>query len=152
MPLISPRRVVVLLPCLTLVFVLLLFAYQNRPQPQEELIFEKTRKPSRPQLPSLPQGQEQQGQQGQRQEQGQEGHSSFDGTWDYHRDRDNLLLSQEQCDLAFPGLFADIERARASREGRPITLQELDSITPKNGYVRAMIYDQQVGPHPYNHT
>lgn len=68
----------------------------------------------------------------------------FDGKWNYQRDRDNLLLTQGQCDQAFPDLFADIERASAARSAKPITIDELDSITPRNGYIRAMIYDQQV--------
>lgn len=68
----------------------------------------------------------------------------FDGSWDYQRDRDNLLLTQDQCDQAFPNLFADIERASQARSANPITIEELDSITPRNGYIRAMIYDQQV--------
>lgn len=68
----------------------------------------------------------------------------FDGKWNYQRDRDNLLLTQGQCDQAFPDLFADIERASEARSANPITIDELDSITPRNGYIRAMIYDQQV--------
>jgi hypothetical protein len=68
----------------------------------------------------------------------------FNGTWDYLRDKDNLLLNQGECTQAFPALFDEIERAKRDRQSRPITFNELDSITPKNGYVRAMIYDQQV--------
>ncbi|KAJ5085842.1 CAZyme family GT90 [Penicillium argentinense] len=65
-------------------------------------------------------------------------------TWDYKRDRDNFLLTRSQCDAAFPDLYAEIERARADRLNNPITISEIDSITPKNGYIRAMIYDQQL--------
>ncbi|KAJ5201986.1 CAZyme family GT90, partial [Penicillium cinerascens] len=68
----------------------------------------------------------------------------FDGAWNYERDRDNLLLTQGQCDQAFPDLFAEIDRASEARSLNPITIQELDSITPRNGYIRAMIYDQQL--------
>lgn len=68
----------------------------------------------------------------------------FDGAWNYERDRDNLLLTQGQCDQAFPDLFAEIDRASAARSLNPISIKELDSITPRNGYIRAMIYDQQV--------
>lgn len=74
----------------------------------------------------------------------QPGKHQFDGKWNYQRDRDNLLLTQGQCDQAFPDLFADIERASELRSANPITIDELDSITPRNGYIRAMIYDQQV--------
>jgi hypothetical protein len=68
----------------------------------------------------------------------------FNGTWDYERDRDNLMLGSSQCDQAFPGLFEEINRPMKDRRHRRISLDEIDSITPQNGYVRAMIYDQQV--------
>ncbi|KAJ5227218.1 CAZyme family GT90 [Penicillium citrinum] len=64
--------------------------------------------------------------------------------WSYPRDRDNFLLTQDQCDAAFPELFVEIERARNERSSNPITFEEIDSIQPKNGYIRAMIYDQQL--------
>ena len=70
----------------------------------------------------------------------------FDGAWDYTRDRDNLMLDSSQCEQAFPGLFEEITRPKEDRWLRRISLDEIDSITPRNGYVRAMIYDQQVGP------
>lgn len=72
------------------------------------------------------------------------GKLQFDGKWNYERDRDNLLMTQGQCDQAFPDLFAEIDRASEARSVNPITIEELDSITPRNGYIRAMIYDQQV--------
>ncbi|KAJ5205844.1 Lipopolysaccharide-modifying protein [Penicillium cf. griseofulvum] len=68
----------------------------------------------------------------------------FNGTWDYQRDKDNLLLNQGECAQAFPALFDEIDRAKRDRQSRPITLKEIDSITPRNGYIRAMIYDQQL--------
>ncbi|KAJ5584434.1 Lipopolysaccharide-modifying protein [Penicillium hispanicum] len=68
----------------------------------------------------------------------------FNGTWDYQRDKDNLLLDQDQCAQAFPGLFDEIDRPKRDRQSRPISLKEIDSITPRNGYIRAMIYDQQL--------
>lgn len=68
----------------------------------------------------------------------------FDGFWNYQRDRDNLMLTQDQCDQAFPDLYAELDRARDDRKSRPISLKELDAIPARNGYIRAMIYDQQV--------
>jgi len=68
----------------------------------------------------------------------------FDGSWDYQRDRDNLMLTQDQCDQAFPDLYTEIDRARDDRKSRLISLKELDAIPARNGYIRAMIYDQQV--------
>lgn len=115
MRILRQRPLVVIVPCLLL--VLGLFVYQ-RPRRRVP--------PVRSPL-SQPHGQHQ-----------------FDGSWNYERDRDNLLLTQGQCDQAFPDLFADIDRARDARSSYPITIQELDSITPRNGYIRAMIYDQQV--------
>jgi hypothetical protein len=75
----------------------------------------------------------------------------FDGAWNYERDRDNLLLTQEQCDQAFPDLFAEIDRASEARASNPISITELDSITPRNGYIRAMIYDQQVSARTFEY-
>jgi hypothetical protein len=68
----------------------------------------------------------------------------FEGGWDYIRDRSNLMLNSSQCVQAFPGLFDEIQRPVRARSHRKITLQEIDSIEPRNGYVRAMIVDQQV--------
>jgi hypothetical protein len=68
----------------------------------------------------------------------------FDGSWNYQRDRDNLMLTQDQCDQAFPDLYTEIDRARDVRKSRLISLKELDAIPARNGYIRAMIYDQQV--------
>ena len=68
----------------------------------------------------------------------------FDGTWDYGRDRDNLLLTQGQCDQAFPALFTEITRAVNKWKHSRIDKTVIDSITPQNGFVRAMIYDQKV--------
>lgn len=107
------RRLLVLVPCTF--FVLSLLSHYRRQH--HERIF----------IPSIPHREP----------------TFFDGSWDYNRDKDNLLFNQGQCDQAFPGLFTEIERASADRK-RPITLKELDSITPRNGHVRAMIYDQQV--------
>lgn len=69
----------------------------------------------------------------------------FDGRWNFMRDRNNLLLDDAQCDVAFPKLFDEVERAVNNRRHNHITSDELDAIEPKNGYVRAMIYDQEVG-------
>jgi len=69
---------------------------------------------------------------------------TFDGEWAFHRDQHNLRLDATQCDRAFPGLFEEIERPWKDRRLRRITLNELNSIEPRNGYVRAMIYDHQL--------
>lgn len=70
--------------------------------------------------------------------------TEFDGRWVHSRDRNNLLLDDAQCGVAFPRLFEEVDRAVNTRRGKRIEALELDAIQPKNGYVRAMIYDQEV--------
>lgn len=65
------------------------------------------------------------------------------GHW-HPADRNKLVLTHEQCDAVFPRLFAEVERAIEHRKANCITLGELDQIEPKNGYVRAMIYDHEL--------
>ena len=76
----------------------------------------------------------------------------FSGSWDPSH-RNILVFTDDQCDEAFPKLFEEIERATLSRAHHRITKDELDRIEPKNGFIRAMIYDQQVScpvsHHPY---
>ncbi|KAI9831932.1 MAG: hypothetical protein M1819_004654 [Sarea resinae] len=68
----------------------------------------------------------------------------FDGVWDYRRDARDLLLSPAECDAAFPGLFEEVERAVKDRMGKNITVEEVDAIPKRNGYVRAMVFDQEL--------
>ncbi|KAK5062932.1 hypothetical protein LTR84_005008 [Exophiala bonariae] len=46
--------------------------------------------------------------------------------------------------MAFPGLFEEVERSVKNRRGSPIIVSELDKIPKRNGYVRAMIFNQQL--------
>jgi len=64
--------------------------------------------------------------------------------WDFVRDARNLLMTDARCDEAFPGLFKEVDRAVELRQTDHITSRELDSIKKVKGYVRAMIYDQQL--------
>jgi hypothetical protein len=75
---------------------------------------------------------------------GMEYKEGFNGTWNHTRDSDNMLLDLQQCEQAFPGLFEEVERPVKNRKNPHITLDELDLIPQQNGYVRAMIYNQQV--------
>lgn len=68
----------------------------------------------------------------------------FKDTWDHRRDGNNLLFNYPQCEVRFPNLFQEIDRAVETRKNKPITVREIDEIVPKNGFVRAMIFDQQV--------
>ncbi|KAJ5960644.1 CAZyme family GT90 [Penicillium vulpinum] len=54
------------------------------------------------------------------------------------------MLTQDQCDQAFPDLYAELDRARDDRKSRLISLKDIDAIPARNGYIRAMIYDQQL--------
>jgi hypothetical protein len=67
----------------------------------------------------------------------------FDGTWNYQRDKDNLLLTLDQCDAAFPGFFAEVDRAVDHWKGG-VKEEDVDAIKQQNGYVRVMIYDNQL--------
>jgi hypothetical protein len=68
----------------------------------------------------------------------------FNGKWNYKRDAENLMLDSRQCEQAFPGLFLEVERAVKVSSYSNITVDIIDSVPRQNGYVRAMIYDQQV--------
>ncbi len=68
----------------------------------------------------------------------------FDGTWNYQRDAENLMLDGQQCDQAFPGLFEEVDRPMKKRMHNHITFEEIENMPKQNGYVRVMIYNQQV--------
>jgi hypothetical protein len=69
----------------------------------------------------------------------------FDGQWNFTRDARNLQMNDTQCDVAFPDLFMEIDRAVEWRKNHHISLREIDSVRPMKGYNRVMIYDNQVG-------
>ena len=64
--------------------------------------------------------------------------------WDFVRDARNLLMTDARCDEAFPELFQEIDRAVQVRRNDHVTSKELDNIMKVKGYMRVMIYDQQV--------
>ena len=41
-------------------------------------------------------------------------------------------------------MFEEVDRPMNERMHNPITVDEIDTIPKQNGYVRAMIYNQQV--------
>jgi hypothetical protein len=70
-------------------------------------------------------------------------------SFDVARDSKKFDLNDEQCDVAFPGLFLEIERAVAYRKTiGQVKLEEIDISSEEDvatgGVVRAMIIDQQV--------
>lgn len=70
--------------------------------------------------------------------------------WEFDPDVDgrSYSLTDEQCDIAFPGLFSEIEQSVMSRLGNPITSEDLDENVHNDSNTRAMIYDGDVSSHP----
>ncbi|KXT11753.1 hypothetical protein AC579_1650 [Pseudocercospora musae] len=72
--------------------------------------------------------------------------------FDYKRDGKNYGLSEEQCNVAFPELYKEIDRAVEHRKERwgEITPDEVEVEWRGDGIVRAMIHDNQlyvIDPH-----
>lgn len=64
--------------------------------------------------------------------------------YQYGRDDKNEGLDEEQCILAFPGLFEDVHRAVTHRKDNPITSGDLDNMKLYPGMARAMIFNGEV--------
>lgn len=64
--------------------------------------------------------------------------------FDYSRDARHYGLSEQQCELAFPNLGHEIDRAVATRKGNPITFAEVNIDWRDHGIIRALLYDDQV--------
>ena len=69
--------------------------------------------------------------------------SSSSWAYQFSRDADNHALSKDQCDLAFPKLYKDIDSAAAARKDNRIQLHELD-VPPDKCLVRVLIYNNEV--------
>ena len=65
-------------------------------------------------------------------------------SWDFKRDRRKLVLSRSRCQRTFPGLFEEVDRMVDIQRMNRITNETLDQIPRRNGYLRVMLYDQQV--------
>ncbi|KAF3924090.1 hypothetical protein ABW20_dc0108612 [Dactylellina cionopaga] len=60
-------------------------------------------------------------------------------------DAQNFLMTEKQCEVAFPGLYVEIARAVKDRKLKPVTFEELDGVNASTyGYFRGMIYNKQV--------
>jgi hypothetical protein len=74
--------------------------------------------------------------------------NSMEGEWQFNYERDglNFGLSNDQCIVAFPGLFDEVHRAVAVTHARQsnISVSELDAIEIKHGLVRAIIVDRKL--------
>lgn len=64
--------------------------------------------------------------------------------WDRKRDGRNYGLDEEQCHIAFPLLYKEIDRAVAYRRRNKIRVEELDTAWRGDGIVRAMIWNNQL--------
>lgn len=69
------------------------------------------------------------------------------GKWEFdvEGDANNYGLTDEQCGLAFPKLFLELESSQAKRKGSPITLKEFDSREVTDGMVRGFVHNGEVG-------
>jgi hypothetical protein len=71
-------------------------------------------------------------------------HTAADWEFEVQRDGDNHGLSDEQCRIAFPKLFIEIEKTAALRKERQITFKEVDDVVVEDGMVRAAIWNGEV--------
>lgn len=69
------------------------------------------------------------------------------GSWEFdvQHDGHNHGLSEEQCRIAFPKLFGEIEKSAEMRQNKHITFQDLDSRNVEEGMVRGIIENGEVG-------
>ena len=69
-------------------------------------------------------------------------------SWEFVAERDALNhgLSDDQCRLAFPKLFVEIDKSASLKQETRITYKDLDSREVENGMVRAVIDQGQVSP------
>lgn len=67
-------------------------------------------------------------------------------SWEFvlERDADNHGLSEEQCKVAFPKLFVELERSVRERANRSISYKEVDSVEVGDGMVRGVISNGEV--------
>ncbi|KAF2161762.1 hypothetical protein M409DRAFT_58838 [Zasmidium cellare ATCC 36951] len=65
-------------------------------------------------------------------------------SYEWERDRNNHGLTKEQCDIAFPELYNEIDRAVEYWKDRKITPQSIDLVDGNDGGVRVLIHDQQL--------
>lgn len=68
------------------------------------------------------------------------------GGWEFVVDRDgeNYGLSEEQCQIAFPKLFYEVDKSAAAREKKKIAWKEVDNTVIEDGMVRALVHQGEV--------
>ena len=79
--------------------------------------------------------------------QSQECPPSKEEHWEFDpaRDANNHGLSEEQCRIAFPKLFVEIEKSADERTNGSISYEEVDSVEIEDGMVRAVVFNGEVG-------
>lgn len=68
-------------------------------------------------------------------------------TFDFKKHGRNYGLTEEQCNIAFPDLYKEIDRAvkyRKEKMGSGITIDEVDVSWAPDSMIRAMIHDNQL--------
>lgn len=71
--------------------------------------------------------------------------STLNWAFNVTRDQDDYGLTAEQCQIAFPKLFVEIDRSVEMRREKPITPKEFETnVKVKDAMVRAMIYQGEV--------
>lgn len=90
--------------------------------------FLKSSRPSPPQCPSV------------------ESSAPSNDAWEFivGRDGQNHGLSEEQCRIAFPKLYAEIDKSVLLKQEKHITYKELDSRDVEEGMVRGIIDQGEV--------
>lgn len=71
---------------------------------------------------------------------------SANGTWEFivERDGQDHGLSEEQCRVAFPKLFIEIDKSASLKQGNHISYKELDSRNVEDSMVRGIIDQGEV--------
>lgn len=66
--------------------------------------------------------------------------------WEFVVDRDgeNYGLSEEQCQIAFPKLFYEVDKSAAARQKKKISWKEVDNTVIEDGMVRGLIHQGEV--------
>ena len=148
----SAVRTIALYTCISfsVLLALILFATQGLPPFAEDSIHSFSY-PGPPPAHPIVAHEHPNGYNGQRH--GKEGHKeqtyeTYQGDWrfDYARDGKNYGLSEEQCNLAFPELYQEVDRAVAYRRkiGQNVSLEDVEVGWRGDGIVRAMIRDNQL--------
>ncbi|KAJ9191934.1 CAZyme family GT90 [Paecilomyces variotii] len=77
-----------------------------------------------------------------------------DGKWEFvpARDAEDYGLSREQCRIAFPKLFVEIEKSVAARKDKPITAKELNSKKVGEGMVRVIVHQGELYVVDFNYN